>query len=154
MLKTDAECRKAADAKSCGRSDKIKAIATSASIGLSIRICHRSNPAASATVMIGCVGHFLGQIRGKAMARAYGDLVARAIREADRRFFFEDYAAQAQAVLDALTAARLTIVPLEPNAEQVEAGKKSLTYGAQRQDELLRNLYVAMIQRRPNSQRG
>ena len=77
-------------------------------------------------------------------------MIAEAIREADNRYFFEDYAAQAQAVLRALTAARLTIVPLEPTADQVEAGKQSLTYGAQKQDELLKNLYTAMVQRRPN----
>jgi hypothetical protein len=76
---------------------------------------------------------------------AYGDLIAEAIHSADRRYFFEDYSAQADAVLKALRDAGLQIVPREPTEAMMEAGKNSLTYGAQRPGDLLKNLYQAML---------
>jgi hypothetical protein len=81
------------------------------------------------------------------MARrpAYGDLIAQAIHDADRRYFFEDYEAQANAVLNALRDAGLQIVPREPTEPMMEAGRNSLTYGAQRPADLLKNLYQAML---------
>jgi TRAP-type C4-dicarboxylate transport system substrate-binding protein len=73
------------------------------------------------------------------------DTIAHAIRKADRRYFFEDYTAQADAVLAALKKAGMVVVPVEPTPEIVEAGKNSLKYGAQRPGDMLRALYQAMI---------
>jgi hypothetical protein len=73
------------------------------------------------------------------------DTIAQAIRKADRRYFFEDYTAQADAVLKALRLAGMVVVPLEPTADIIEAGKTSLKYGTQRPGDMLRTLYQAMI---------
>ena len=73
------------------------------------------------------------------------DTIAHAIRNADKRYFFEDYTAQADAVLKALHKAGMVVVPLEPTAEAIEAGKNSLKYGTQRPGDMLRTLYQAMI---------
>jgi len=73
------------------------------------------------------------------------EIIARAIHDADKRYFFEDYTAQADAVLKALRKAGMTVVPLEPTAEIIEAGKNSLKYGAQRPGDMLRALYQALI---------
>ncbi len=81
------------------------------------------------------------------MARrpAYGDLIAQAIHDADKRYFFEDYRAQAEAVLRALSNAGLMIVPRTASDDMMEAARNSLKFGAQRQDDLIRGLYTAMI---------
>jgi hypothetical protein len=73
------------------------------------------------------------------------DVIAQAIRRADKRYFFEDYSAQADAVLAALKKAGMAVVPLEPTTDIIEAGKNSLKYGAQRPGDMLRALYQAMI---------
>ena len=73
------------------------------------------------------------------------DTIAQAIRNADKRYFFEDYTAQADAVLAALKKAGMAVVPLEPTPEVIEAGKNSLKYGAQRPGDMLKALYQAMI---------
>jgi TRAP-type C4-dicarboxylate transport system substrate-binding protein len=73
------------------------------------------------------------------------DTIAHAIRKADRRYFFEDYSAQADAVLAALKQAGMAVVPLEPTPEIIEAGKTSMKYGTQRPGDMLRTLYQAMI---------
>jgi hypothetical protein len=73
------------------------------------------------------------------------DTIAHAIRKADRRYFFEDYSAQADAVLAALKQAGMAVVPLEPTPEIIEAGKTSMKYGTQRPGDMLRALYQAMI---------
>jgi len=73
------------------------------------------------------------------------DTIAQAIRKADRRYFFEDYTAQADAVLKALRKAGMIVVPLEPTVDIIEAGKNSLKYGTQRPGDMLKTLYQAMI---------
>jgi TRAP-type C4-dicarboxylate transport system substrate-binding protein len=73
------------------------------------------------------------------------DTIAQAIHKADTRYFFEDYTKQADAVLKALKQAGMVVVPLEPTAEAIQAGKDALKYGAQRPGDMLKTLYQAMI---------
>jgi hypothetical protein len=73
------------------------------------------------------------------------DTIAEAIRAADKRYFFEDYTTQADAVLKALRKAGMVVVPLEPTPEIIEAAKNSLKYGTQRPGDMLRSLYQTMI---------
>jgi len=79
------------------------------------------------------------------MSRKLANTIAHAIKKADKRYFFEDYTKQADAVLAALKKAGMTVVPREPTPEIIEAGKNSLKYGAQRPGDMLRALYQAMI---------
>ena len=53
------------------------------------------------------------------------DTIAQAIRKADKRYFFEDYTAQADAVLAALKKAGLTVVPLEPFRQALTSGRRA-----------------------------
>jgi hypothetical protein len=71
--------------------------------------------------------------------------IAHAIKKADKRYFFEDYTAQANAVLKALREAGMAVVPVEPNADTIEAGKNALKYGTQRPQDMLKTLYQAMV---------
>jgi len=71
--------------------------------------------------------------------------IAHAIKKADKRYFFEDYTAQANAVLKALREAGMAVVPLEPSADIINAGKDALKYGTQRPQDMLKTLYQAMI---------
>lgn len=72
-------------------------------------------------------------------------IIARAIRDADKRYFFEDYNLQARAVITALHRHGLIILPREPSSAMIEAGRKSIVYGAQRQGDLLLTLWRTMI---------
>jgi hypothetical protein len=73
-------------------------------------------------------------------------LIAQSIKDADKRYIFEDYTAQAKAVLAALRQAGLVVVPPVPNEAMMEAGKESLKFGAQRPAELVQRSFVAMVQ--------
>jgi len=73
-------------------------------------------------------------------------LVAQSIKDADTSYIFEDYTAQAKAVLAALRQAGLVVVPVTPDEAMMEAGKESLKFGAQRPAELVHRSFVAMIQ--------
>jgi TRAP-type C4-dicarboxylate transport system substrate-binding protein len=79
------------------------------------------------------------------MSRKLANTIAHAIKKADKRYFFEDYTAQANAVLKALREAGMAVVPLDPPAEVIEAGKNALKYGTQRPGDMLKTLYQAMI---------
>jgi len=73
------------------------------------------------------------------------EMIARAIRDADKRYFFEDYTTQALAVISTLRRAGLAIVPVTPSDEMVEAAKNNLTYGRQRPNEMLQGVYTSMV---------
>ena len=73
-------------------------------------------------------------------------LIAHSIKDADKRYIFEDYTAQAKAVLMALRQAGLVVVPAAPDEAMMEAGKESLKFGAQRPAELVHRSFMAMIQ--------
>ena len=73
-------------------------------------------------------------------------LIAQTIKDADKSYLFEDYSAQAKAVLAALRQAGLVIVPSMPDEAMMEAGKDSLKFGAQRPAELIHRSFIAMIQ--------
>jgi len=73
-------------------------------------------------------------------------LIAQSIKDADKRYLFEDYTAQAKAVMAALRHAGLVVVPAAPDEAMMEAGKESLKFGAQRPAELIHRSFVAMIQ--------
>ena len=73
-------------------------------------------------------------------------LIAHAIKDADKRYIFEDYTAQAKSVLAALRQAGLVVVPVPPDKAMMEAGTESLKFGAQRPAELVHRSFMAMIQ--------
>lgn len=72
-------------------------------------------------------------------------IIARAIKDADKSWFNEDYSKQADAVLRGLKSKGYTVVQLEPTEDQVEAGKEALTTGRYRPTEVVATLYKAMV---------
>ncbi len=81
------------------------------------------------------------------------DAIARTIRTADTRYFFEDYTRQAEAVLQMLAQENLTIVPRSLTDEMVEQIKDQLPYGRQRPEDMLRSLWDVMIRVSKHEQR-
>ncbi|MFY7778565.1 MAG: hypothetical protein ACOVQ8_09790 [Elstera sp.] len=67
--------------------------------------------------------------------------IATAIRQADTRYFFEDYTKQAEAVLRMLAQEGYVLVPGKPSDEIIEYAKDNLPYGRQRPEDMLRALY-------------
>ncbi len=71
--------------------------------------------------------------------------IAAAIREADTRYFFEDYTKQAEAVLRVLAQEGYVLVPGRPTDEIIDYAKENLPYGRQRPEDMLRSLYTVLI---------
>jgi predicted CoA-binding protein len=77
-------------------------------------------------------------------------IMARAIKKADTRYFFEDYTKQANAAIRALNRAGYAIVPVRPNQEMVKAAVEALQYGVNRTQSVVEPLYRAMIDAAPD----
>lgn len=73
------------------------------------------------------------------------DLIAFAIKDADRSIFNEDYEKQAQVVIGALRRAGYEIVPREPSPKMVDETVANLPYGRMHQNQLVTALYQLMI---------
>jgi hypothetical protein len=76
-------------------------------------------------------------------------LLAKAIRKADTRYFFEDYTKQAYAAIEALDRAGFTIVPKVPTREMFEAAKKAIVYGQNKPGNIVLPIWEAMIDAAP-----
>ena len=82
------------------------------------------------------------------------DYIAKTIKEADTRYFYEDYGGQADAVIAALERAGLIMVPKEATAAMMQAGVESLEYGTVKQGSVIRAIYEAMVEKRPQTGRS
>lgn len=80
------------------------------------------------------------------MSRAVEDLVARAIKDADKSFFNEDYAKQAQAVLTTLRQNGYEVVPLKPPPLLVDWAKENIPFGRLRPSDLISQMYTMMVE--------
>ena len=76
-------------------------------------------------------------------------ILARAIREADKRYFFENYSAQAQAAIQALERAGYHIVPAVPSRPMYDAAVKAIVYGTKRPGDIVLPIWNAMLDARP-----
>ncbi|MDX2103468.1 MAG: hypothetical protein EAZ99_10860 [Alphaproteobacteria bacterium] len=72
-------------------------------------------------------------------------LIARAIKKADTRYFWEDYSKQADAVVQALAEQGLRIVPASPTAEMTRSAKEALQYGIQHKQDLVATIWRVMV---------
>lgn len=70
--------------------------------------------------------------------------IARAIQNADKSYFFEDYSKQAQAVLRALERNGYAIVPKDPTEDMLKAGSEAILPGKVKPEELARYVYTSM----------
>jgi hypothetical protein len=83
------------------------------------------------------------------MASTIGDIIASAIRDADRSYFFEDYSKQAGAVLRALERRGYVIVPKEPTKPMLKAARDSLVFGVNKSSDVVTPIFKAMIEAAP-----
>ena len=72
-------------------------------------------------------------------------MIARAIKKADRRYFFEDYDHQAESVLIALKEAGYAIVPIDPDTMMIEEGVQAMLYGRVNKYQQVHNIYQRMV---------
>lgn len=75
-------------------------------------------------------------------------LIARAIKEADKSWFNEDYMKQADAVIRGLKAKGYAVVEEKPTEKQVEAGKEALQSGRYKPSDVVTVLYQVMVRAR------
>lgn len=80
-------------------------------------------------------------------------MIAKAIKAADKKYFNEDYTAQALAVISTLRRAGLAIVPTTPTDDMVDFAKESLTYGRQKPQDMLKTVYTSMVRRASGADR-
>lgn len=80
-----------------------------------------------------------------AQARTLTGIIGRAIRDADRSIFNEDYNKQAQAVLKELKNQGYEIVPLEPSEQLVAYAEQNMPTGRMAPAQFLRELYKVMV---------
>ena len=81
--------------------------------------------------------------------KTLGDQIARIIRRADYRYFWENYATQADAVLEWMDEEGYILAPKEPTKAMLDAGIEAIKYGRLNKYEVVRALYVAMINEPP-----
>lgn len=79
------------------------------------------------------------------MAADIRTAIAKAIKQADKSWFNEDYDKQAAAVLSALRREGYALVPTEPGEKAIEAGLEAMQAGRHRPADVLRSLYQAMV---------
>jgi hypothetical protein len=76
-------------------------------------------------------------------------ILAKAIRKADTRYFFENYSKQAIAAIEALEKAGYAIVPKMPTREMYDAAKKAIVYGQRKPGEVVGPIWEAMLDAAP-----
>lgn len=71
--------------------------------------------------------------------------IAKAIRKADKSYFWEDYDKQAKAVMACLQKEGYKLVPTKATEDQVEAGVNSIHSGRVKPHELVKWIYEGMV---------
>lgn len=74
------------------------------------------------------------------------DIIAKAIKDADKSFFNEDYGKQAKAVVTALRKAGYEVVPVRPPDGLVEWAKENIPFGRLRPADLISQMYSMMVE--------
>ncbi|WP_431856659.1 hypothetical protein [Azospirillum sp.] len=80
------------------------------------------------------------------MAIPLEDIIAKAIKDADKSIFNEDYTKQARAVMAALKKAGYEVAPVKPPPGLVEWAKDNIPFGRLRPTELIVQMYSMMVE--------
>lgn len=72
-------------------------------------------------------------------------IIAIAIRDADKSIFFENYSRQAEAVMNTLDNAGYIILPKELTPNMLRVGKDAILYGRSKPSELVQTIYKALV---------
>lgn len=73
------------------------------------------------------------------------ETIAKAIKKADKRYFFENYSKQAKAVLAALEKDGYKVVPKTATPSQIEVGTNAIGSGRVRPADFVHTLYALMV---------
>lgn len=73
-------------------------------------------------------------------------LIAKAIRNADKSYFFEDYGKQAAAVINALKQQGYAVVPREASEEMCEFAADNMATGRMKPEQHVGHVYKSMIE--------
>lgn len=73
------------------------------------------------------------------------DTIAKAIKKADKSYFFEDYNKQAKAVVKMLESEGYKVVPKLASPKQIEAGTAAISSGRVRPADLVHTIYAIMV---------
>jgi hypothetical protein len=73
-------------------------------------------------------------------------IIARAIKNADTSYFFEDYRKQSRAVVSALKKAGISLVVHPPTEEMLKAGVEAIPSGRVKPETVAERIYSAMVQ--------
>ncbi len=71
--------------------------------------------------------------------------IARAIKKADKSYFFENYDKQAESVLKSLRAEGYRIVKYEPDEELLKEAADTIKTGKMKPDQHIKNVYQTVI---------
>ena len=72
------------------------------------------------------------------------EIIARAIKQADKSFFNENYRKQARAVLETLKKEGFAIAYLPPSESMIKAGVDALPAGRVKPEAVVERIYLAM----------
>ena len=72
--------------------------------------------------------------------------IAKAIKDADKSFFNEDYVKQANAVIIALRKAGFEIVPTKASDGLVDFACDNLPFGRLKQQDFIKELYTLLVE--------
>lgn len=73
------------------------------------------------------------------------EVIARAIKDADKTLFNENYSKQAKAVVDALRRHGFEVVPVQPPEGLVSFAAENIPFGRLRPADLIRTMYSTMV---------
>jgi hypothetical protein len=73
--------------------------------------------------------------------------IAKAIRKADKRYFFENYDKQASAVINSLKKEGYCIMPYEPDMDLLREVADSISTGKMRPEDHIRNVYQTVAKK-------
>lgn len=79
------------------------------------------------------------------------EVIAEAIKDADKSYFFENYTKQAANVVAELRKHGYVIVPYYPTVQMVKAAMDELQYGQNRFTNVVMPMYLAMMKAAPKS---
>lgn len=78
-------------------------------------------------------------------AKKLENAIAKAIKNADSSYFFENYTKQAAAVLKTLEREGFALLPVKPDEKMIKTGLDNIPSGRVKPEKLVTNIYSAMV---------
>ncbi|WP_114394983.1 hypothetical protein [Oleisolibacter albus] len=79
------------------------------------------------------------------MAQSLVEIIALAIKTADKSYFNEDYGKQAKSVVEALRKHGFEVVPVTPPDALVTFASENIPFGRLRPTDFIRTMYSTMV---------